>query len=99
MHNSTFVRRRKSPGGLECEIYRLSLRDLSVFHPLAKRFAFEQLRDDIGRGFIRADVVNRKDIRMIEHADGSRLLLETAEPVGVACDSGGQQFDGDLAPK
>jgi hypothetical protein len=68
--------------------------------PLAQRLTFEQLRDDVRRMVVgRADVVNREDVGMIEHAGRAGFLLETAQAIGVCRKPNGQDLDGNVAPE
>jgi len=63
----------------------------------AERLAFEQLRDDVRRSLVRADVKERDDVGMIQRGGRTGLLLEAAEAIGVVGEDGRENLDGDLA--
>ena len=65
-------------GDLERVADRSSGREGSSSQARAKRLAFEQLGDDVGRALVRADVMDRQDVGMIQCSRGLRLLLEAA---------------------
>jgi hypothetical protein len=44
-----------------------------------------------------AEVVNGKDIGVVECGRGLGFLLETAETIGIAGEGSGKDFDGDIA--
>src|SRR5215475_11005449 len=46
---------------------------------------------------MRADVVNREDVRVVERRGGAGFLLEAEQTVRILGELGGQDFDGDLA--
>jgi hypothetical protein len=77
------VRRREASGDLSRVIERLTHRETSGCQALAKRFASQQLRYDVGRALFGTEVVDREDPRMVERRGGSRLLLESPQPVRV----------------
>ena len=80
---------------------RLARRKPATREHRAQRLALEQLLDDV-RGVVasvRSDVVDRGDVRVIEHARGFRLLLEAAQAVRILREGGGQHLDRDLAPE
>ena len=55
----------------------------AVAEQVAKRLALQEFADDVGRAFVRADVVDRKDVRMVQRCSGAGFLLEAPEPVGI----------------
>ena len=63
----------------------------------AQRLAFEQLLHDVRRAVVLTDVVDRRDVRVVEDAGGFRLLLEAAQPVRVLREGRRQHLDRDLA--
>ena len=44
-----------------------------------------------------AEVVNRQNIGVVECRRGLGFLLESTEPIGIAGEGGGEDFDGDVA--
>jgi len=49
-----------------------------------QRLAVEQLRDNVGRAVVEADVVDGEDVGMVEASSGACFLLEAAEALGIA---------------
>src|SRR5581483_10150614 len=76
---------------------RAARRERAARDALAKRLAFEQLQHDVERIAGRAEVVHGDEVRMIEEAEGARLLLESRDDLRVAGGCGGQELDGDFA--
>ena len=72
---------------LERVVHRLLLRQRPRVEPAAQRLALEQLRDGVGDAVVRAEVVDREDVRMGQRGDRLGLALEARERVGV----GGQR--------
>jgi len=64
-----------------------------------KRFALQKLRDDERASFVRADVVDDKDVRVIELGGDARFLLESREAVGIRGEAGVDDLEGDVAPE
>src|SRR5262249_2315643 len=63
----------------------------------AKRLALEELRYDVRRAVVGADVVDAEDVGVIERAGSARFLLEPAEAVCGFRESGRQDFHGHFA--
>src|SRR5205823_222972 len=74
------VRCGQSTGELDGEIQRFAQRQLAL-QLLPQRDSLEQLRDNEGRSFVRADVVNGKDVGVVERTGGARFQLETPDGV------------------
>ena len=66
---------------------------------LAQRHPLEQLRDDEWHTCVRANVVNRNDIRVAERGDGARLAFEALATVAVGHPDSGENFDRHVAAK
>ena len=81
--DALLVRGGEAVGDLEREVDGLLLRDRPAVEPLAQRLALQQLRDGVGDAILRAEVVDREDVRMRQRRDGLRLALEARERVGV----------------
>src|SRR5262249_42316282 len=97
MDDAFGMRGGQSLGDLPRVIDSLSRSDCALFYQFAQLLAFEQFGDDIGRAFMRADVVNREDVRVVERRGGAGFLLEAAQAIRIPGELGGQQLDGDLA--
>ena len=67
--------------------------------PLAQRLALEQLRDDVRRAVVRADVVDREDVRMIQRRGRARLLLEARQTLGIGGERGGSTLMATSRPR
>jgi predicted nuclease with RNAse H fold len=67
---------------LDRVLRRLAHGERAARHPRAQRLALEQLRDDVRRAVVRAEVVDRGDVRVIQPASGLRLLLEAPQRSG-----------------
>src|SRR5262249_52851369 len=96
MDDAFGMRGGQSLGDLPRVIDSLSRSDCALLYQLAQLFAFEQLSHDVGRAFMRADVVNREDVRVVKRRGGAGFLLEAAQAIRIPGELGGQYFDGDL---
>jgi hypothetical protein len=65
---------------------------------VAQRAALEDLRDEVGRAFVRADVEEREDVGVVERAGEAGLLLEAVQPVGSVRDAAEQTFTATARP-
>ena len=83
MDDALVVRGREAVGDLHGVVDGLAHRQRARAEPIAQRLALEQLRDDVRRAVLLADVVDGEDVRMIERGGRLRLLLEAAEAIGV----------------
>ena len=84
MDDALLVRGGQAVRDLHGVVERLAHRQGAAAQALAQRLAFEQLRDDVGRAVVHADVVHREDVRVIQRRGGSRFLLEALKPAGIA---------------
>ncbi len=91
------VRRGKPVRHLERVVDRLARREPSAGEGRAQRLTFQKLADDVRRPFMRADVVDRRDVGMIEQPRRLRLLLEPPQPVRVVGEGGRQNLNRHLA--
>ena len=91
------VRGGEAPRDLERPVDRLLLRHGRAVELAAQRLALEQLGHGVGDAVVRAEVVDREDVRMRERGDGLGLALEARERVGVRGQLRGEDLDGDLA--
>ena len=97
VHDPFFVRRRESMRDLQRDVDGFARRNRSAIEAFAERFTFQQLADEKRGAVGVADVVDRQQIRMIEHACGARFLLESLQTLLVAERHRGQNFDGHIA--
>jgi len=63
----------------------------------AQTLTFEQLRNDVRRAVLLADVMNRENIRVVKSGDRTRFLLEAAKAVGISGERSGKDLDGNIA--
>ena len=99
MNDALVVRRRQSLRNLRGIVGGLARRQGAVVELRAQAAAFEQLGNDEGRAVLLADIVNGKNVGMIQRRDRARFLLEATEPVGVAGKRLRQHLERDLAAK
>ena len=83
------VRGGEAAGDLDGVVDGLARRQRRGADARAQRLAFEQLRDDVGRAVVAADVVDGEDVRMIERAGRACFLLEPAQPSASAANDAG----------
>src|SRR6266508_1289190 len=76
----------QSLGDLSRIIDRLAQSDCALIHLLTQLFADEQFGHYVGPGLMRASVINRKDVGMVERGGGAGLLLEAAQSVSIFCE-------------
>ena len=71
----------------------------AVAEQVAHRMAVQELADDVGCAFVRADVVDREDVRMVQRCSGAGFLFEAPEPVGIRRVDVRQDLDRDVTSK
>src|SRR2546421_5898406 len=79
MNDSFLMRGGETVRDLTSVVGHAALGQRAAAHSLAHGLALEQLRDNIGRTIMRADVMHDEDVRMIERARGAGLLLESLQ--------------------
>src|SRR6185369_12313449 len=77
-------------------VRRAAGRELAAGERRAQRLSLEQLLDDVRRALRLADVVDGRDVRVVEDAGGLRLLLEAAEAVAILGEGRRKNLDGDV---
>ena len=82
-----------------CEFGRFARGERAAIEFGAQGLPVEEFGDDEASPILFADIVDGKEVGMIERGDGASLLLETAEAVGVAGEGFGEHFERDLAAK
>ena len=97
MHDPAIVGGREAARQLPRPFERFSRRHGATVEPLAKRLAFEQLHDGMRDAVGGADVVERKDVGMVDRRNRARFALEACERVRVGGESTRQNLDGDVA--
>src|SRR5688500_10037600 len=84
VHDAPGVRRGEALGDLARPVERPAQRRRTTLEPGAQALSVEELRHQVRRAVSRSQVVEDEDVGMIEGARRARLLLEAAQPVGVA---------------
>ena len=97
VNDPLLVRRRQPAGDLDRVVGGLAHRQRAAREPRAQRLAFEELRDDVRRTFERTELVDRRDVGVVEPAGGLGFLLEPAQAFGVQRERRGQHLDRDVA--
>ena len=90
--------RRGEPIGDLARILRdLSRGKRSMAHRLAQGFALQQFGYEIGHAVLRADIVDREHVGMVEGGDGPGLLLKATHAVFITDKGERQNLHGDGA--
>jgi hypothetical protein len=84
VHDSLLVGRRQAVRDLDRVVDGLPRRQRTSRQTAAQRLSFEKLGHDVGGTIRRANVVNRGDVGVVEQPRRTRLLLETAQPIGIS---------------
>ena len=97
MNDSLFMRSRETVGDLTRIVDHSALSQRSSTHSLSQRFALQQFRDDVRRAFMRVDVVDDQNVRMIQRPGRLCFLLEPSKAPFVGRKSSGQNLNSYLA--
>ena len=97
--DSLLVRRGETVNDLERVVGDLARRQAPAGEDRPQRLALQQLLDDVRLALVRADVVNGRDVRVVEDSRGFGFLLEPAQPLRVRGEGGRQHLDCDVARK
>jgi len=65
----------------------------------AQRLSLEKLGDHVRRAVVRADVEDRRDVRVVQESRRPRLLLEPPQAVRIRREGHRQHLDRDVAPQ
>jgi len=88
------VRLAQAMRDLHGEVDYLGHRRRRAREAIAQRLALEELRHDVGRAVVRADVVDGQNVRMIERAGGQSFLLEATQQSWLLERIGSSDCDG-----
>ena len=83
MDDALLVRRRQPARYLNCVLENLADGQRSAADTLAERLPVEEFGNDVRRALMRADVVDREDVGMIERRGGARLLFEPRQAIRI----------------
>ncbi len=99
MDDAGAVRRFERIGNLNGQLQQLRHGQRPGFEPGVQRLPFEQLHHQVAVPVVLADVVDGRDVRMVERRDRARLAFEPPQPVAVGREGGRQDLDRDAAPE
>ncbi len=99
MHDALVVRRGQAMRDLEGIVDRLARREAAGRELRSQRLAFQKFLNDVRRTVVAPDVVDRRDVGMVQDARGLRFLLEAAQAVRVGRERRRQHLDRDVAPE
>ena len=97
MDDALLVRGAEAPRNRNGVVDRLARREAPSGELRAQRFAFEQLLHDVGGALVLPDVVDGRNVGMIEAASRLRLQLEPPQTIRVAREGRRQHLDRDFA--
>src|SRR5258708_16433389 len=83
MDHAPLVRRGEAASRLRRELERLAHGQRSYGQALAERLTREQLGNEVRRALVRADVVDGKDVGVVQAARRPRFRLEPAHALGA----------------
>ncbi len=84
MDNGFVVGCSETLGDLHSVLGRAARGQNATAEPFAQRHAFQQFRDDVVGFVLRADVVHRKYVGMIQRPYSTRLLFEPPKTFSIA---------------
>ena len=97
MNDALLVRRIQRLGDLPGNLQRLSQRKRPLRNQIGERRAVDELQDEPVRGAGILEAIDMTDVRVIERREHLSFALEAREPIGIARERFGQDFDGDVA--
>ena len=99
MNDAFVVRRCESLGDLGAVLHRAPQRQSAAGQLLPQGVAFETFRNKIWRALMLANIVDGKNVGVVQRGDGARFGLEPPQPLWVPRERPGQNLDGHVAPK
>jgi hypothetical protein len=96
MDDALFMSRRQSMRNLNAVIDRLAQGYRTVLQQLPQSVALQQLGNQIGCSVKGAELVDGKDVGVIESRGRLGLLLKTMQPLEILRNKGWQDLDRDL---
>ena len=83
MDNSFFVGGGKSACDLNGVVDCFARSQAAPGYFFAKGGAVEQFRNQVGRAFMAAHLVDRENVGVVQGGEGARFLLEAPEAIGI----------------
>src|SRR5215472_19138943 len=87
------MRGSQSGSDLNCVLHCFARGNATCLHALAKRIAFQQFGDKKVNAVLRSNIVNGKEVRMIERAQNARFIFETVEALAILGEGGRKNLD------
>ena len=84
MNDALVVRGGQSMGDLDAVVDGFANRERAALQRMTQRFADEQFGDEVRRAVEDSELVDGKDVGVVESRSGLGFLLEAAQTVGVA---------------
>ena len=97
MQDAARVGRGEPVADLDRGLERLANGQAAAQQPTLQRLALDELEDDVRDVALVPDVVHGHDRRVLDRAGRPRLVLEQAQPLGVARRLEVEELDRDLA--
>jgi hypothetical protein len=97
MNDPLLVRCSQPLCDLDSIVGRLADGQRPTSKPFAQRLSFEKFLDDVGRSLMLADVINSRNVWMVQSTCRLGLVLEAAKAVGILRNIAGQDLDGNVA--
>src|ERR1035438_6287676 len=99
MNNEPVMSGGKALSDLESIVRGVPHGDGTFGQPLAQVFPLEQFRDNVRHRAFETNVVDRKDVGMVQRGCGPRFLLEAPQMVWIITGSRPDQLQRDIAPQ
>ena len=97
MHDSLLVRRIQRLGDLPGNLQRLAQGKRPLGNQVGERRAVDEFQHEPVRGAGILEAVDVTNVRVIQRREHLRFPLEAREPIRIARDRFGQDFDRDIA--
>ncbi len=97
MHHTLCVRFVERVGHIDGDLQRFRQRHRAAMQAVGECLTLEVFHDEVVHAVLRADVMQRADVRMIQRGDGFGLALHALAQFGVGREMRRQHLDGDLA--
>src|SRR4029077_6605049 len=83
MNNAPVMGRGQSARHLQGVVHSFPSWERAILDAIPQRFTGQQFRDNVGRALPLSDVVDRKNVRMVEGGGSSGLLREAMQTSGI----------------
>jgi hypothetical protein len=93
------MRSLQSCGDLPANIDCLTDRETAAFQSGGERFTFDEFQNKKSRAVDLVQIMNRRNIGMIQRREGDSFALKSGDLVGITAEFAGEDLDGDVAPQ